>query len=133
MAQYTEPATGRQASEKVFLNAREHFLGSLSQHEQSLFKNCSSRAELIAEVSKFTEFRLRHKTWAKSLEKLKAFSDGLEPYFAVVDMFVQSNPEYSALVWGSIRLILKVPTLSPYWFSIHQHIPKSTKQKLACE
>jgi hypothetical protein len=100
-------------SETVFLDAQTQFLSSLSQQEQSLFKTCSSRKELIAEVSKFAEFRSRHKTWSKVLEKVKRFSECLEHYFKVVDTFVQPSPEYSALVWGSIRLILKVRTLNP--------------------
>lgn len=35
-------------------------------------------------------------------------ADKLGPYFEVVNIFVQSHPEYAALVWGTLRFILLV-------------------------
>ncbi|KAF4462687.1 NACHT domain-containing [Fusarium albosuccineum] len=32
----------------------------------------------------------------------------LRPYFRVIDVFVQSNPEYAALAWGTLRVILEM-------------------------
>lgn len=32
----------------------------------------------------------------------------MEPYFAIVDIFVQTNPQYAGLFWGSLRLLFKV-------------------------
>jgi hypothetical protein len=42
------------------------------------------------------------------MARIKALSDALAPYFDVVGITVQSNPEYAALAWGGIRLVLQV-------------------------
>ena len=99
-----------QRPDSVFLEAREKFLSSLSDPEHSLFRTCSSAEELFSDVAKFAKFRLKHREWAKPLDRLKELSDRLECYFKVVDTFVQSSPEYSALAWGAIRLVLQVFT-----------------------
>ena len=39
---------------------------------------------------------------------MQRFGERLEPYFKIVDIFVSSNPQYAALFWGSLRLVLKV-------------------------
>jgi hypothetical protein len=43
---------------------------------------------------------------------VKAFRDTLQPYFQIIDIFVSSNPQYAAIVWGAVRLIFQVS--SPY-------------------
>ena len=40
--------------------------------------------------------------------KIKALSDKLEPYFEVIQIVIQSNPEWTAIAWGAFRLILQV-------------------------
>ena len=94
--------------DNVFLEARNAFLASLSKHEQSLVSECSSAEELLSEVAKLADFRSKHPTVAKPLDKIKKFSDQLECYFKAVDIFVQINPEHSAIAWGAIRLVLQV-------------------------
>lgn len=105
MADTAEPTPEHRTSQ-VFLDARKQFLGSLSENEYSFFKDCSSSAELIIEVNKFTNLKSRHKARTKTPDIIKGFSERIEPYCKVIDTFIRSGPEYSALVWGSIRLIL---------------------------
>jgi len=113
MAQAAEPTIPEhQTSQQVFLDAQNQFLGSLSANEYSFFKDCSSSGQLIIEVNKFTNLKDRHKAWKKVVDVIKGFSERIEPYCKVIDTFVQSSPEISALVWGSIRLILQVCKLS---------------------
>lgn len=98
MVQAAEPTLEHQTSQQVFLDARKQFLGSISEDEYSFFKHCSSSAELIIEVNKFTKLKSRHKAWEKTLEIIKGFSERIEPYCKVIDTFIQSSPEFSALV-----------------------------------
>ncbi len=40
--------------------------------------------------------------------KLNRFANRIQPYFDIVNIFVQAKPEYAALVWGSLRTIFQV-------------------------
>jgi hypothetical protein len=40
--------------------------------------------------------------------KLHDFSSRLEPYFEIVNIFVQAKPEIAALVWGSLQMLFQV-------------------------
>jgi len=112
MVQAAEPSPEHQTSQQVFLDARKQFLSTLSEDEHSDFEKCSTSAQLIIEVNRFTKLKGRHKAWEKVVDVIQGLSQRIEPYCKVIDTFVQSSPEYSALVWGSIRLILQVSTLS---------------------
>jgi hypothetical protein len=41
-------------------------------------------------------------------DAVNSLSTTLEPYFAVISTFVQTDPRISGLVWGSMLLIFKV-------------------------
>jgi hypothetical protein len=45
---------------------------------------------------------------SRVLNCIQKFNERIEPYFQVVGIFVQSNPEYAAIFWGSLRLLLQV-------------------------
>ena len=47
----------------------------------------------------------RSKTWRRVIGTLES---NLEPYFKIIGIFVSSNPEYAAIIWGGIRLVLQV-------------------------
>jgi len=65
---------------------------------------------------------LRHKNSSRLYSccaKIAQFSNAFEPYFDIVNIFVQVKPEYMGVIWGSIRLIFKVITLE-----LHQRIKR---------
>jgi hypothetical protein len=43
-----------------------------------------------------------------SLTRIKTFSSRLQPYFDILNIVVQSHPEWAAIAWGAIRLVLQV-------------------------
>jgi len=45
---------------------------------------------------------------SRVVKRVKAFSDNLKHYFDVIGILIQSHPEYAALVWGAVRLVLQV-------------------------
>jgi hypothetical protein len=107
--------------DSVFVKARDGFLTSLSGPERSAFKNCLSPAELITEVKRFVEKGPQNSRLGSLLGRLKDFSDHLGCYFKAVDIFVQSNPETAAVVWGAIRLVLQVRHCPAIWYRIQLH------------
>ncbi|RYP22720.1 hypothetical protein DL765_001570 [Monosporascus sp. GIB2] len=42
---------------------------------------------------------------------VQKFGNRLEPFFKIVEIFISSNPDIAALVWGSIRFVLKYDEL----------------------
>lgn len=41
-------------------------------------------------------------------QQIRRFSEKFAPFFEVINIFVQTNPEYSGLVWGTVRLIFQL-------------------------
>lgn len=64
---------------------------------------------MLASAKETYEQHPVHQSRLKRLfDKLSDFSIRLSPYFDVVNILVSSHPEYSALVWGSIRFLFQV-------------------------
>src|SRR5690349_20503597 len=97
----------------IFSEARDLFLGDLSDKERSLYSNCQSAEVLLSDLRSFAVFKHNHARWSQVFDRLKTFTDRLEPYFEIIGIFIQSNPEWTAIAWGAIRLILQV--------GFHQH------------
>ncbi|KAI0482518.1 hypothetical protein GGR56DRAFT_191478 [Xylariaceae sp. FL0804] len=68
---------------------------------------CLARAKL-QELRSFNQFRKDHNRWSKCLGRVEEFAKSLAPYFEVLNTFVSSHPEWTAVAWGAIRLILQV-------------------------
>lgn len=97
----------------VFEQARDQFLESLPASEQASFTKCASAEVLVADVGKLGLER-KDRLWGKRLIGcIAAFGDTLEPYFKVIGIFVQSHPEFAAIVWGAFSLVIKVPLVAP--------------------
>jgi hypothetical protein len=97
-------------SEIVFSAAHDRFLESLPDDERMLYSPCSSANDLLEGLKKLeviTKQSQRH-CGNLLLSQVKKFSERLQPYFEIVDIFIQSNPQFTAIVWGALRLVLKV-------------------------
>lgn len=88
--------------------ARNAFLASLSPQDRSLYSPCASFDELSKTVGELHLIKERKIVGTKIFEVLGKIHDTLEPYFKVVGIFVSSRPEWAALAWGAIRLVLQV-------------------------
>ncbi|KAM7214611.1 hypothetical protein V8F06_010010 [Rhypophila decipiens] len=96
------------AAQDVFLGAKASFLSSLPEAERHRFTSCISAEVLILELQGLDSTGRKYQVGKKWLRVLENLAERLNPYFDIIGIFVSSNPEYSALVWGSLRLILKV-------------------------
>ncbi len=100
--------------DKEFADAQNQFLNSLPATERALFFSCNSAEELLTEVKKLSRFKPEDSRWRRSFECIQRFSDNLKPYFSVIDTFVSSHPEWCAIAWGAVRLLLQVGCDSVY-------------------
>ncbi|KEY72958.1 hypothetical protein S7711_07922 [Stachybotrys chartarum IBT 7711] len=92
----------------TFLKAQREFQSSLPVNERHRLTPCISVKHLLSEVEKFDIIAHKGPAGKKWLSIIQKFTDGVEPYFKIVDIFVSSHPEYAALFWGSLRLVLQI-------------------------
>ena len=95
------------ANKNPFEQAIEQFHASLAPKERSLFSKCNSADELLSTVEDL-EIIKKSRESSRLVRRVKLFNDSLGHYFAVIDILVQSHPEYAALAWGAVRLVLQV-------------------------
>lgn len=93
---------------EAFEEARDQFLKGLSPEEREQFIKLSSAEELLSDIAKLDHVRDDKKLLQRSMKKIKDLSDRLSPYFEIVNIVIQSHPEFAALAWGAIRLVLQV-------------------------
>jgi len=45
------------------------------------------------------------------MNRLNASAKRISPFFNIIKIFVQTNPEYAGLVWGAMNLVFLVSTV----------------------
>ena len=81
---------------------------SLGDDERAIVAKCASANTLLKTVREKLEGDYVEDRWMRICKRIKTVSENLKPFFDVVNIFVQTNSEYSALVWGTLRLIFLV-------------------------
>jgi uncharacterized FlgJ-related protein len=99
---------GSDGPDDLFREAQAQFLSSLSGREQSYFSTCDTVQKLIADVKSFGAFQKDHRKWSRCQQRIEAFSDQLQPYFEILNIVVQSQPQWTGIAWGAFRLVLQV-------------------------
>jgi len=103
------PTTASAASSRnaTFDSAYKSFYESLPEKDRLLFAPCATAQDLQEGLKKLANLtkKKRQETFAQSLVKIIG---AIEPYLNIVDVMVQSNPTYAALIWGSLRFVLQV-------------------------
>jgi hypothetical protein len=93
--------------ETLFRDAKDSFLLGLTQQEQTQFSTCSSPEELINSLGPFT-LRFEKGRRNRIIQSIKIFTENLQPYFEVLNIFISSHPDWAAIAWGAFRLVLQV-------------------------
>ncbi|KAF7540539.1 hypothetical protein G7Z17_g12163 [Cylindrodendrum hubeiense] len=100
--------TGREAS-AIFATVSEEFKKSL---QGEVWKKISDYQDADAMLKGAADLLRKHSAQPSKLRASIAAVDRIasrwRPYFNVVDVFVQSNPEYAALAWGSLRVMFQM-------------------------
>jgi len=94
-------------AEELFLEVKETFLLSISAEERAQFSSCRSPAELVESIATFSSGSEKS-GFKRTTEQIESFSKKLQPYFDILGIFVSSNPEWAAIAWGALRLVLQV-------------------------
>jgi hypothetical protein len=105
MATSAAPATSSNPTSS-FIKAYAAFYDSLSENDQALFAPCATVDDLLTGLKRLSSLTKR-KRQPVFMDRIYNFAMSLEPYFKVVDLMIQSNPKYIALVWGALRLIFQ--------------------------
>jgi hypothetical protein len=93
--------------DKLFSNAKSSFLTTLAPEERCGFATCESADKLISDIQQFLPHH-RARRALLAMDRIRKFSNYLEPYFKVIEIVCQSNAEWTCIAWGAFRLVLQV-------------------------
>lgn len=100
-----EHAGPKEVFEKVFSS----FYNSLPNSERKEFDGFPDSQTMLESIRQICQSNPVHSSrLTRFAQKLQNFAVKLNPYFEVVNIFVQTNPLYAGLVWGTIRLVFQV-------------------------
>lgn len=92
-------------------NAIATFQAILTDDERKSLKKLKAESHDAQSIIMFTASldRLDPKRRGKSVaSRLASFLQTVDQFTLIVDTYIQSNPEITALVWGSVKLTFKV-------------------------
>jgi len=93
---------------EIFEAARDRFLDSLEPADRLLFSPCASAEDFVDAIRKLDLATRRIARRGKSLKCVYSLTKRLQPYFEVVNIFIQLNLEFIVLFWGVFWLVLQV-------------------------
>ena len=103
-------------SNDLFEKAKDRFLAVLSPTEIATFASWTGPTTpevFIDEAKRITEsFKDKSRSF-RAYAQVSAFGDAIRPYFEVLGIVVSSHPEWAAVAWGALRLILQVSPCPP--------------------
>lgn len=98
-------------AEAAFAKAAQDFRNSLSDEEKASFQAFQDSESMIASLRDHInqlDAQKNRPRLLKSMSKVDAFCLRMKEYFRIIDLFVSSNPEFMAVIWGSVRLTFLV-------------------------
>ncbi|KAJ9303293.1 hypothetical protein DTO271G3_667 [Paecilomyces variotii] len=108
--QYVNTVQDEHISE-IFQEAFSLFVGSLSEDEQKNLQIYQSAEAMTIAIRNQVEKESNHyrkRKLGKCMDAFQEFGQNVKQYFAVVDIFVQTNPQYAGLIWGALRLLFQI-------------------------
>jgi hypothetical protein len=98
----------RIASE-VFEDACKTFGSTLSEDQRRAFKSYPTASHMLDSIKQLVEEDPVHQNrLTKVFRRIKSFASRLDPFFEIVNTFIQVNSQYSGLAWGAIQLVFAV-------------------------
>lgn len=106
-------ATPALCDDNVFVKARNDFVALLSPSEQADLSSCLSLCDLMLKLEKFQHLSNGGSRIKRSLEKVRALGNNLQPYFKIMETFCGAHPEWANIALGSLLLVLQVRVTHP--------------------
>ena len=98
---------------EIFEESCAAFRKALNEDDRAMFKEFGSAESMLKEIGNYARAHpIHHSTLTKCCQKIHALAEKLSHYFEIVNIFVQTNPTFSGLAWGSLRLIFLVSKCS---------------------
>ncbi|KAF3025563.1 hypothetical protein E8E14_011236 [Neopestalotiopsis sp. 37M] len=92
-------------AENLFQEAARSFRDSLSPSDSKELTEFASAKEMIQELNKRVSSYQKKSRLVGFCQRLERVSESLSPFFDIIGIFIQSNPEVPALIWGAIRMV----------------------------
>ncbi|KAJ9213962.1 hypothetical protein DTO166G4_4407 [Paecilomyces variotii] len=96
---------------EIFQEAFSLFVGSLSEDERKdlqIYQSAEAMTIAIRNQVEEESNYYRKRKLGKCMNTFQEFGQNVKQYFAVVDIFVQTNPQYAGLIWGALRLLFQI-------------------------
>jgi hypothetical protein len=78
----------------------------LGDGDKAFFEKFQSPREMLKQINHdVSNHKIQRSAILKCARRIEVVSTKLSPFFAIVDIFVQTNPEYAGIFWGAIRLV----------------------------
>ncbi|RPA80566.1 hypothetical protein BJ508DRAFT_128555 [Ascobolus immersus RN42] len=111
-----------QAHHDALWIARDRLLAELSPQERGMFTDCETWEDVIKSIQLSPAYQKHSRSQLRRmLGPIERFSRGLAPFFDVISILVSARPEWAAVFWGSLRLVL---TLASNYLSYFAKIGK---------
>jgi hypothetical protein len=94
---------------EIWNQAHAYYYASLNDRERRQVEQVGSQQSLLAYTRKLEKQYSSYRV-SQYLTKMQTFVAQLVSFSAIINIFVQSDPHISALVWGPLALILEVST-----------------------
>ncbi|KAF2185894.1 hypothetical protein K469DRAFT_687714 [Zopfia rhizophila CBS 207.26] len=103
------PSAEPRGPKHIFEEACAAFRSALTEDDRKLFKEFESAQSMLQEIGNHAKTHpVHHSRLTKCCKKIHGLAEKLSQYFEIINIFIQSNPEFAALAWGSLRLIFLV-------------------------
>ncbi|KAJ4152231.1 hypothetical protein NW765_017740 [Fusarium oxysporum] len=96
---------------ELFGKAKDEFLSVLSPEEAATFTSWTGQTTpdvLIEEAKRIAELFKDKSRSFRVYAQVSSFGESIRPYFEVLGIVVSSHPEWAAIAWGALRLILQL-------------------------
>lgn len=92
----------------IFVSSMQNFRNSLSETDARNFHNFDNPELMIEDIAQRCRDRRLNSKVLGCCQAIKGFADKMLPFFEVIDIFIQSHPDWAGLAWGAVRLVFLV-------------------------
>lgn len=102
------PKPPRADAASIFQSAVTSFREALSEEDKLHLAGIEDASDMMKDlIARCTKAKESSKLLV-ACKSIDRFAQRWQPFFDVVGIFVSSNPEWSALAWGALRLVFLV-------------------------
>jgi hypothetical protein len=95
-------------AQDIFIEVTTRFRVSLAPNEQKVFRTFESPKLMVEEMRKDVKRYQNSRKLSLLCKKIEKFSTAWAPFFEIIGILIQSNPEFAAIAWGAVRLVFLV-------------------------